>query len=357
MRFGRHGKDEQAQDSPVVDAVVRARSKRVTGRIDVDLQGAVLARIFLVDGAVYSVQSPVFVPEVGRRLLAAGAVSADQWQALLAAGTPSDAGRIALAEAWVEPRQVNTVHQEFLLALLGALLELPDTSAHVTADAVTAEGCSAPIDVDTALQAVATRRDRLADDWLHVPSTAGPAQTVLGPTGVPLPPALGLPEFTVFLESCDGSRTVDAAAAIGGFTRAEAVHLAAILVSSGCLHVLGRAAGDTGTCLVPEALSAAHLVAHRPEPERGPERGPETVVAMATVVATEDLPEPVVAATASAPAEIEADADGSERADTEPVDDFDIAALAGELAAAEHWAGELRNRLERARARRAASHG
>ena len=350
MRFGRHAKDEQALQSPLGEHLGNAQSRRVTGCVEVDVHGTVGARVFLFEGAVYSVQAPAFTPDVGRRLLAAAAVSAEQWRALAAAGPGSDAGRIAVAEGWVAPAAVNTVHQEFLLALLGAVLDLPGTAGRVVGGEVTAQACAAPIGLDVALQSVAARRERMADDWLHIPSTAGPAQTVLGPTGVPLPAALGLPEFTVFLESCDGSRTVDEAAALGGFTRAEAVHLSAILVSSGCLHVLGRTAAedDAGACLVPEALSAERLVAR---PRR--EEPPQPVVAPAPEAEFQAaVPEAV--AFAEEPPVQPAAVPGVEAA---AVDDFDIAALEGELAAAEHWADEVRERLARARERRATPHG
>ncbi|MHB1067659.1 MAG: hypothetical protein ACYC2Z_09595 [Candidatus Nanopelagicales bacterium] len=215
-----------------------AAAKAFTGSIDVtDRATRGTARLFLYEGGLYAVELPGYAPPVLARLGVSDAAAAE---AAIAAGA-------------VSIEALAGIHQEFVIAGLGAVLALPRARTHLRKAETTARFCTLPLPVGSLLHLVRMRADRLAGTWGMLAPNANPATTVArrGPAAGSVTPA---GEAVMLLEAVDGIRTVDGAAAAAGFTRAEAVHLASALVHSGHLALADEpVAGPAGgPLLVPE---------------------------------------------------------------------------------------------------------
>ncbi|MFM7065173.1 MAG: hypothetical protein ACKO04_17065, partial [Actinomycetes bacterium] len=77
------------------------------------------ARLFFFDGGLYSVVIDGYVPDVTRRLVASGALDEGRAEYLASVASP---GVEAVEQGWVTVDALATVHQEILLASLGAVL-------------------------------------------------------------------------------------------------------------------------------------------------------------------------------------------------------------------------------------------
>jgi len=157
-----------------------------------------------------------------------------------------------------------------------------------------------PLAVPAVLAAVEVRARRLAATWGAACADCAPGGAVLTRVaGVPLPPS-SLPEQQALAEALDGHRSLDQVAGTLGLTRAEAVHLAASLVTTGaaeCSHV--EASGPAGGLWVPEAFgevapaSADVLMGgdgagvQRPIVAQQPRVDPEVEVLMAELAAAQ----------------------------------------------------------------------
>ncbi|MDO8308332.1 MAG: hypothetical protein Q7V58_08250 [Actinomycetota bacterium] len=328
--------------NPEVSGVLRsAAAKGFTGSIDVtDRLTRGTARLFMYEGGLYAVELPGYVPPVAARL---GVSDAPAAEAAVAAGAVS-IGALA------------AIHQEFVIASLGAVLALPRARTHLRKGQTSARFCTLPLPVDPLFDLVRMRADRLAGTWAMLATDANPATTVAlrGPVAGSVVPR---GEAFTLLEAVDGIRTLDGLAAAAGFTRAEAVHLASVLVDSG--HVVladEHLAGPTGgPLLVPEEFGT-----RVPDPVAQPSAatqaaGPSPWSAAAAVAA---------AAVAAVPPTAEEPLvdDLSERKDLADLDPVDAAraavialvdelqdALRAEQAAVERTA-EVSRRLREARA-------
>ncbi|MHB8796793.1 MAG: hypothetical protein ACYC90_15225 [Candidatus Nanopelagicales bacterium] len=225
--------------NPELSGVLRtAAAKAFTGSIDVtDPATRGTARLFLYEGGLYAVELPGYAPPVLARL---GVSDAPAAEAAIAAGA-------------VSIEALAGIHQEFVIAGLGAVLALPRARTHLRKAETTARFCTLPLPVGSLLHLVRMRADRLAGTWGMLAPNANPATTVArrGPAAGSVAPA---GEAVMLLEAVDGIRTVDGVAAAAGFTRAEAVHLASALVHSGHLALADEpVAGPAGgPLLVPE---------------------------------------------------------------------------------------------------------
>ncbi|MCX6433775.1 MAG: hypothetical protein NTX29_13700, partial [Actinobacteria bacterium] len=274
------GRGKRAADSPVdppavdlnahlVRDIENAAKKGFTGALEVTARtNGATARLFLFDGRLYAVGLDNYEPSVLERLTASGAVSAERARSLRADardGTP--AGVQAVHRGWLAVEALATVHQEYLLASLGAVLTCGKVKVMPQKDLTTDAFCTLPLPVEPLLEAVRVRAQRLATTWPGLSPVGSPATIRLRATGTPTPANLSLPEFAALLSAVDGHRTVDEVAAVGGFTRAEAVHLAGLLAAAGVVAVEAGETSASGSehLTVPEAFG--HVVEPEPEPE------------------------------------------------------------------------------------------
>lgn len=347
----------------ILRALEHARDRRMTGRILVsDTELDHTAEIFTFEGDVYAATISGFDPWVSARLAAGGRLSAEQCSALDAtpdAGGPSRSGALAVAQDWVTPEVLASVHQEFTVATFGAVVCAEHARVHTDEGVTTDRLCATPLPLDALLATIEPRATRLAADEAAVTGDAF-ASAVVQRTSVQPPAALALPEIGALLEVLDGTRPVDVVAASLGFTRAEIAHLLAALTASGTVVAVGQAA-DADRWLVPEQFGRRRF-----QPRVAVEVSPPEPVALAEPTALAEPAEPAEPPEPVMPPEPdlppgpdlppepefppEAAAEPASAPDDEPPpDDFATAALRAELAAAEHWAAELRARLEQQR--------
>ncbi|MDO8732064.1 MAG: hypothetical protein Q7L55_05760 [Actinomycetota bacterium] len=338
---------------PEVDRVC-ADSRTGCLEVTASLSGS-MARLFFVDGQVYAIELMGYDVPVGRRLVSAGLIDARQLAQLEHESDPDSThaslGRMALERGWITADSLANIHQEFLLAGLGAVLECSEVTSRFVDGAMTNEVCTMPLNFDELQQAARIRRRRMSQEWEQIAPASSVSEITWNATGVLLPTGFELPEFASLLAALALESSLDKAANALGLTRAEATHLVVGLVHAGVVEI-GEGTGlPCESILVPEAfdqvpfhaditplLQTQQLVLDEfEEPEESaeesePQNLPPSIVEVAV------LPVPLLAV---APV-----LDGG--------GDFAIATLRAELVAAESQARQVRERLEAAIARRAA---
>lgn len=250
-------------DRIVADLRSAGASGRTGALVVTDHATGQAARLFLFEGGLYAVELEQFAPDVAARLRASG-VSTPH----LDESANMRAGAELLRGGRIDLEHVRRVHQEFVLAQAGAVLLLRKARSEFASDAVTDLVCTLPIPVDDVVEAVRMRQERLDDDWSAIASDAqvqalrladGGAQGLaLAPTGAALAVGRQLPEFAAFLGQCNGRQSIDEVARACGFTRAEAVHLARVLIADGVVAAIrppSTVATRSGLA-VPEAFAA-----------------------------------------------------------------------------------------------------
>lgn len=259
-RGRRPGRTPDAGASTLVDGLQRAHEDRFTGALEITARASGdHARIFLFDGGVYSVVLSGYRADPVTRLLTAGLITVGDATRLRQDRDPE---RSALEQGLIGIEAVATVHQELVLASVGAVVRAEPDGVARQEGAQSATACTVPLAVPDVLAAVELRAHRLAATWDAVCPDCTPGGAVLTRSVSVPPPASGLPEQQALAEALDGHRTLDQVAGALGLTRAEAVHLAASLVSTGaaeCDHgrAPGPSAGQSPGLWVPEAFGEA----------------------------------------------------------------------------------------------------
>lgn len=152
--------------------------------------------------------------------------------------------------------QRGSIHQERLFAFLGqaasSRIDVYDEGS------TTSHHCALPLAWSMVQPVLAAReaRWRLDVAALPVKSVSGfaPGAAQVVATSREL---TGVPEHDFFLESVRQPQSIDFAAYSCGFTRAEAVHIVATLVSVGLLNVVDTSREDGHPLTVPEAWTPA----------------------------------------------------------------------------------------------------
>lgn len=267
LSFGRRRRsasDEHSTTPVVSTALLQAAAEHFTGELRVSLsQSAGTAHLYLLDGALYSILLDGYPADPIARLVTGGHLEASD-AALLSQG--DDAESVGVMRGLFSVEAVAAVHAELLLAAMGAVIAGAAASLERHPGVVTGRLCGIPVAVTDVLAAVPLRAERLASTWALVSTTAGPDRVVLDRVdpGVELESAL--PESRALASALDGERTLDAVAATLGFTRAEAVHLAASLVAVGATLVVTDAGQDPqrqdppAALLVPEAFGQTQFL-------------------------------------------------------------------------------------------------
>ena len=232
-----------------------------TGALVIDSDHST-ARIFLYEGDVYAVELGGFHPDVLARLVSAGRLAPRG----SASGSSHQDVLLAVESGECTPEEIAVVHSEFMLAGLGAVL-VADQQQTLTIEAdegaTTAQGCALPIAIASAKEAVNQRGSRMAADarslidrFVVLPKRNAEGVDPFAWTGdvqwtlSTIDEAAG-PELRAMAGALD-SRSIDAAAGRCGFTRAEALHLTAVLAARNEVSATEVMVTPHG-CAVPEA--------------------------------------------------------------------------------------------------------
>jgi hypothetical protein len=186
----------------------------------------------------------------------------------------------------VDVDSVGALHQEYLLAALGAVMELRKVKIKTHKGQTTASLCTMPLTMQALAQTLDLRYSRYVSTAAMLHPEGNPGSLVLEDAGADLPAEVNIPEIRVFRGKVAPGRTIDDIAGASGLTRAEAVHLAWLLVSTGVVSVLGHgtAGVDPHQWTVPEEFGSRTL---EPMPERKPVAAPVAAPAPAPVAAAE----------------------------------------------------------------------
>jgi len=278
MPFGRRAKAESGGHSidagvgidagmnrDLVNALENASAHGLTGCLAVTERAhGTTGRIYFYAGEVYSVLLDDYESPVLERLVSAGTISAD---------VATEARDAASVETWlvehqgVDVEELGRIHQEISLASLTALLACPRLKVKVHDGDVTDRNCCLPLPVEAVLETLALRRAREHESRLRVGAQGSTGDLLLDAVSAAPVPSGGLPEFAPFLAEVDGTRSLDDIARRCGFTRAEALHLARLLILQGSVRTAGsQTAREIDYAVgVPEEFGTRTL-APRPSP-------------------------------------------------------------------------------------------
>lgn len=267
LSFGRRGRATSRKQSAadlVSTALMQAAAEEFTGELRVSMsQPAGTAHLYLLDGALYSLLLEGYPADPIARLVTGGHLAPSDAAVI---GQCDDPESVGVERGLFSIDAVAAVHAELLLAAVGAVIAGSAASLERHPGVVTSRLCSIPVAVSDVLTAVPVRAERLDSTWALVSTTAGPDRLVLDHVDPEVELPSQLPESRALASALDGQRTLDAVAASLGFTRAEAVHLAASLVAVGATHVVADAGQDPqgqalrSVLLVPEAFGQTPLL-------------------------------------------------------------------------------------------------
>lgn len=248
------GSSKESSFELVVSALRDADSRLLTGALEFDCGGRT-ARVFVLDGAPYSVNLPGYAPRLSSRLRAAGWIDADREESLAQEfPTSSAAGRVAVERGWIDAEQLGQLHQEYLLASLGGICDATIDGVRSDTGATTDRLCTIPVDIEGLVHTLRLRADRAAATWASLAVADEPSQVVFQASGS-IPEALRLPEVLAVHGALDVGRAADEVADLLGLTRAESTHILAALVGHGAVrHSWGVAPSSPGHLRVPEAF-------------------------------------------------------------------------------------------------------
>lgn len=270
----RHADETQsaAINEELVSELSTLGAKAFTGAVEVLDRGTRnRARLFLYDGGLYAVDLEGYPRAVFARLRTAGLLaprSAAELTALAGLDIPDPTVIThAIDRQWISIDDLANVHQELLLASLGAVLVLPKVKTRPRKGQTSAEFCTLPLPVDPLFDTVRMRADRLQGTWAMLAPGAAPGHAVLSRTLVPLDRTALSPEVTALAGAVDGTRSLDVIAHALGLTRAEVVHVASALIRSGMARVEIDVpeATEPAHYLVPEAFGSHRVVPVVPE--------------------------------------------------------------------------------------------
>lgn len=244
-------------NAEVTTALTAAGRRSFTGAIEVyDRVTRSAASLYLYDGGLYAVHLEGYRSRVFARLTCSGAF-ASRSTAELAVLTGLDlpnpqAIATSVQQGWVSAEVLAGVHREFMLAALGSVLNLKRAKVREHRTRTTSHFCTLPLPIAPVVSAVQMRAERMAQTWSGVAPGHEPGSVVLVRTGVPHPRGALATEVRAMESAIDGVRTLDELAWELGLTRAEAVHVASILISASAARLDVLAA--------PRPLMSHHLV-------------------------------------------------------------------------------------------------
>ena len=265
-------------------ALMKAAKSSWSGSVEiVDRVHGCTAHVFFHEGGVYSVQADGFRANIAARLVTAGVITPAQADHARTVESPAT---WLVENGLVDVDSVGALHQEYLLAALGAVMELPKVKIKTHKGQTTATLCTMPLSMQALADTLDLRHSRYVSTAAMLHPEVNPGSLVLEDAGADLPAEVNIPEIRVFRGKVAPGRTIDDIAGASGLTRAEAVHLAWLLVSTGVVSVLGHgtAGVDPHQWTVPEEFGSRAL---EPMPERKPVAAPVAAPAPAPVAAAE----------------------------------------------------------------------
>ena len=217
--------------------------------------------IYLLNGEIYAAEVEGFSPLPIQRLVTSGALNAAEATELLTQDHPTET---AVQQGFVSIDELATVHQEFVLACVGAILAAKDAIAQFVAGTLTDQVCTIPLPITDVLAAIEVRERRLNETWARVTASCAPDDAVFGAVSDSCLPAGSLPELPALAGAFNGRDSLDVVAGQLGLTRAEGVHLVAMLLESTATQLLpGCDLGQQNELPVPEAFGQAQRVDER----------------------------------------------------------------------------------------------
>jgi|GEM_PF-2278397 CRP-like cAMP-binding protein len=257
--FRRKEKDSaQSMDGHVRQSVLPINSQVISELFDmskasftgsVRLRGQdseILGEVFLFEGRIYAATITRYQPDVLARCVSAGYFSEEEGGSLqlrlngLASVAPE-----MVATGLIDVDSLAAVHQELVLASVGALVLVPGASIERRPNQATSSICTLPLALDDLIAMVERRYRRLAQTAAELTrlsqrddlcgSCEQPGSLVLSVIA-DLPDSGQefvrdtIPEVAATLARLDGLRSLDEIAKYCGFTRAEVVHIAQSLM-------------------------------------------------------------------------------------------------------------------------------
>ncbi len=231
-----------------------------TGAVEIGVKGSSAeAAVYLYEGGIYAVHLEGYAPVLMDRLATEGVLDRARWVELATIFGPhrshARVGPMAVEQEWMTLDELVNLHQEFLIATLGAVLGVSRARVERESNATTGAFCSLPQDLPRLLRLVQGRQRRIAGAWAAMEARCEPDELVLRRGGSAVPSNLDHDEFRALIAAVDGERGLDEIAAALGLTRGEAIRTASLLVLAGTLAVdqEKRASVPTDRLLVPEA--------------------------------------------------------------------------------------------------------
>jgi hypothetical protein len=115
------------------------------------------AHIYFFEGGLYAIALDGYVPNVTARLEASGVLDEGRRDYLSGVSTP---GAVAVRQEWLTVDALATVHQEYLLAALGAVLVCEKVKVHARKGEEADAFCTLPLPVAPLLESVKVRAQR-----------------------------------------------------------------------------------------------------------------------------------------------------------------------------------------------------
>jgi hypothetical protein len=234
-------------------------SVRLKGR-----DSEILGEVFLFEGRIYAATITRYQPDVLARCVSAGYLSQEEGGFLqLRLNGLAPVASEMVATGVVDLDSLAAVHQEFVLASVGALVLIPGASTERRPDQITSSICTLPLALDDLIAMVELRCRRLAQTAAELTrlsqreglcgSCEHPGSLVMSVIAV-LPDSgqefvrTTIPEVAATLARLDGLRSLDEIAKDCGFTRAEVVHIAQSLMEHELVNIESCGGGCQNEC-------------------------------------------------------------------------------------------------------------
>ncbi len=217
--------------------LARLERQRATGVVTVTAKDSdSIARIYLFQGRVYAAHLDGLEPLIAERMLSGGRITPAQRDALRLQ-PEGQAGAYAESQGWISVDDLALLHQEYLLASVGAARDASEATVTFEPGPTTGRMCTLPLDWEPLERTLSMRSSRMAETWTDLRVWASPRTVTFVATGAEIPDTLRIPEFSAVVSALTEPRTLDDVAHALGLTRAEAVHIAGAAVRAGVVRV------------------------------------------------------------------------------------------------------------------------
>lgn len=253
---------QRLNDTLLKELAHAGRSKFTGALLITQKKSPLEGHVYFYQGGIYNAQVSGYYPRLVQRLIAAGILDQARFDQLMTHFGGNDKapeiGAWCVENGWLNVEKLSELHQEYLLAALGALASLPDMKIKKHKGESTPLFNTVPLPVDEVKATLDTRATRYMSTWVPISPHTTPGTTVPSITDRErLESEFTAPEIHAFAAACDGTITVDQVAWVYGFTRAEAAALLGMLNSAGVVSLAATSAMfvDADNLMVPEAAA------------------------------------------------------------------------------------------------------